>query len=567
MSSCSRRPTHPFASHIRSFFSSGPLAAVLAAAVVAGSCGDAPTIIGPEHASRASSDSPLTVWWPTADAWLEGVHPFQADMEGWALSDYRLFWQVDGGKLNSMPDSYEGGPHKRALVDVSGWDWRGSGPYEVTFEARARRGNRVLARRSVTIYVGAGPEAPGRTLDVASPMEGARLGGEQLFRARVPELSLSDYRVTWRVDGGEETSMAAGSGDPSYYESAVDVSSWSWSGEGPYTVLFVARALDGSVLVEESVRVFVAHDDDPPPPDSGGSPLSALPFYIDPYSNARRQADEWRDSRPADAAMMDRIATQSQADWFGDWNSDIRAAVDARATAITAAGAFPIFVAYNIHLRDCNSYSGGGARSADGYRSWIRAFAAGLGDRTAAVILEPDAVTLMDCLSSSQRQERLAALRDAVDVLKATQGVLVYIDAGHSAWLPVATLVDRLRDAGIERADGFALNTSNFQATSASVTYGEAVSAYLAGSHFVVDTSRNGNGPTEDNQWCNPPGRALGANPTAETGHALVDAFLWIKRPGESDGTCNGGPSAGAWWADYALGLAERQPVLLAGTD
>jgi len=41
-----------------------------------------------------------------------------------------------------------------------------------------------------------------------------------------------------------------------------------------------------------------------------------------------------------------------------------------------------------------------------------------------------------------------------------------------------------------------------------------------------------------------------------DTGQALVDAYLWIKTPGESDGTCNGGPKAGQWWADYALGLA-----------
>jgi endoglucanase len=41
-------------------------------------------------------------------------------------------------------------------------------------------------------------------------------------------------------------------------------------------------------------------------------------------------------------------------------------------------------------------------------------------------------------------------------------------------------------------------------------------------------------------------------------GHEPVDAYLWIKRPGESDGSCHGGPPAGAWWPDYALGLARR---------
>jgi endoglucanase len=69
----------------------------------------------------------------------------------------------------------------------------------------------------------------------------------------------------------------------------------------------------------------------------------------------------------------------------------------------------------------------------------------------------------------------------------------------------------------------------------------------------VIDTSRNGNGPGDD--WCNPGGRAAGQRPTTDTGDPLVDAFLWIKRAGESDGPCNGGPAAGTFWPQYAVGL------------
>ncbi|GFH79734.1 hypothetical protein Sgou_44040 [Streptomyces gougerotii] len=83
----------------------------------------------------------------------------------------------------------------------------------------------------------------------------------------------------------------------------------------------------------------------------------------------------------------------------------------------------------------------------------------------------------------------------------------------------------------------------------------------MADKPFVVDTSRNGNGPFTDGdpaeRWCNPPGRALGEAPTTRTGDDLVDAYLWIKRPGESDGECKGGPKAGQWWPEYALGLAK----------
>ena len=36
-----------------------------------------------------------------------------------------------------------------------------------------------------------------------------------------------------------------------------------------------------------------------------------------------------------------------------------------------------------------------------------------------------------------------------------------------------------------------------------------------------------------------------------------VDAYLWIKDPGGSDGPCNGGPAAGQYWAWYAEQLAQ----------
>jgi len=75
----------------------------------------------------------------------------------------------------------------------------------------------------------------------------------------------------------------------------------------------------------------------------------------------------------------------------------------------------------------------------------------------------------------------------------------------------------------------------------------------------VIDTSRNGAGPAPDSElnWCNPSGRALGTPPTVATGGAHADAYLWIKRPGESDGTCGkGDPPAGTFVNQYAIDLA-----------
>lgn len=288
-------------------------------------------------------------------------------------------------------------------------------------------------------------------------------------------------------------------------------------------------------------------------------PFATATWFVDPGSNAAREAERLRPASPDRAALFDRIATRPQADWFGDWvpTADLRDAVAARTSQIRGAGALPVYVTYAIPARDCGGYSAGGTDSPAAYRDWVDQFVAGLDGGRVVVVVEPDALALMDCLSTSQRQDRLALLRDAVDHLAAA-GASVYLDAGHSGWHDAATIADRLHDAGVAEARGFALNVSNFRWTATEVAYARDVSARTGGARAVVDTSRNGQGPTSDGQWCNPDGRGMGPAPTAATADPVVDAYLWIKRPGESDGTCNGGPPAGSFWADYAEGLASR---------
>jgi endoglucanase len=297
----------------------------------------------------------------------------------------------------------------------------------------------------------------------------------------------------------------------------------------------------------------------PADPPGAINALASAKLFVNPNTPASRQASEWRVSRPGDAALMDRIASNPVAAWMGEWSSDIRRDVASVVSRAAQAGATPVFVAYNIPNRDCGSYSAGGAGTAAGYKQWIRDFAAGLTGKS-VVVLEPDAVAGAGCLSTAAREERNSLLRDAIQVLKAAHA-LVYLDGGHPDWHSADAIATRLEAAGISDADGFSLNVSNYLSTERNVTYGDAVSARVGGKHYIIDTSRNGLGGVSG-QWCNVAGQALGDAPTTETGRRLVDALLWVKYPGESDGTCNGGPSAGTWWADYALGLAQRQTLM-----
>jgi endoglucanase len=283
--------------------------------------------------------------------------------------------------------------------------------------------------------------------------------------------------------------------------------------------------------------------------------FSGAKLWVDPASEARRQADAWRSTRPRDAELMDRIASQPVAKWVGGWNVDVGRDVAASVARITGARALPVFVAYNIPGRDCGLYSAGGARGGGAYRSWIRDFASGLGRKKTVVILEPDGLAGMGCLRPDQQRERLSLIHDAVRVLKG-QGSAVYIDAGNARWISASEMASRLNRAGIAEADGFALNIANFLGNAITISYGTEVSKRVGGKHFIIDTSRNGMNISSLGNWCNPTGQRIGVAPTAKTGHSLVDAFLWVKTPGQSDGSCGGGPGAGKFWAEYALGLA-----------
>lgn len=289
------------------------------------------------------------------------------------------------------------------------------------------------------------------------------------------------------------------------------------------------------------------------------NPLAGRRLYVDPNSAARRQAETLRRSRPQDAALVEVIANQPVARWLGGWVGDIGREVDAAVSTITSSGALPVFVAYNIPGRDCRSYSAGGASDADAYRRWIQDFANGLRGRGALVILEPDALAGMDCLDAAGQASRLALLREAVVALK-RQNANVYIDAGNASWRSASVMASRLQQSNVALADGFSLNVSNYQANAANIRYGEQLSRLVGGRHFIIDTSRNGLGSASN--WCNPRGQALGVVPTTNTGHPLVDAFLWVKQPGESDGTCNGGPKAGSWWSDIAVELSRAATTL-----
>jgi hypothetical protein len=96
------------------------------------------------------------------------------------------------------------------------------------------------------------------------PNDGATLSGTHGFRARLENLALSDYAMSWQVDGGMLNPMADRHAD-STKEASVSVTTWTWRGNGPYVVTFVATDRNGQTVAQKSVTIYVA------PVPSGGA--------------------------------------------------------------------------------------------------------------------------------------------------------------------------------------------------------------------------------------------------------------------------------------------------------
>ena len=287
-------------------------------------------------------------------------------------------------------------------------------------------------------------------------------------------------------------------------------------------------------------------------PDTTLNPAPPSIAFADlqrPFTGARLAADpqtqaaKWQ--RANDAGWLDPITTQPQARWLNGF-ADL-GDVPSLVAAAKRQGALPVLVAYAIPNRGCSNFREGlpygdydrPTPRADSYAAWIAELVRRLGATRAVVVLEPDAVPA-DCFDDT----RAATLKGAVDELVAAKQY-VYIDAGHSSWVPSGEVAMRLLRSGVAEAEGVSLNVSNRYPTWAAADFGEELSELVGGRDYIVDSSRNGADETEldpaslSNDWCNRPDQALGVQKIGTPDAARwphLAAQLWIKVPGESDG-------------------------------
>jgi cellulose 1,4-beta-cellobiosidase len=357
------------------------------------------------------------------------------------------------------------------------------------------------------------------------------------------------------------------------------------------------------------------------PPPQGDNPFAGAHFYLDPAYVAKVQAAV-KDS-PADAALLKKVAAFPTAIWLDSIRSvgAVKKALDDARAQQKKEGqpVVTVFALYNLPERDCAAVASNGELTLanGGEKRYQKEFI----DKIAAAfkahpkqrivaILEPDSLaniatnlSVPKCAAAEQVYRH--SITYAVKTL-ALPGVSVYLDAAHAGWLGWSKNRERIAKiyaevlaeaGGADKIRGFAVNVSNYDTLTPGdlaklepsdpctdeLTYVKILDASLTeagitGKGFVIDTSRNGRSGirTKSGSWCNVKGAGLGERPQAAPA-PLVDAYFWVKPPGDADGSSDpgkpgydencgpkspdaapGAPHAGGWFGSYFVELAKN---------
>jgi endoglucanase len=438
--------------------------------------------------------------------WQKGAskdnQKFVYTIAGYKLDDISAYWQAEGGHKNLI---YTTGAQSQISTSINlfGWRWKNKGPYTITFAIADKKTSTLLASEQFDMYW---KGEPGKS-DIELTSKGAVIAHTDKAKAVI-----------------QTTTPVTQSTTPTTTVTKAP----------PAKPVITPQNLDTRTALTQSLFA------------------SSKPAVQESLSKETDQQGK---------TALTYILSQPNAVWLNGDSYENSAYVAGILKSARDKNQIPTFVLYNIPNRDCGSYSSGGTDTIENYTRWIDRIAKDLANEKAIVIVEPDALAQLNCIPEADRPGRLTMIQYAVEKIVATSNAtMVYIDAGHPFWVNGDEMAKRLESAGIAKARGFALNVSNYIATNDNITYGNYVSSLLGGKKYVIDTSRNGKGPSPSREWCNPSGRSLGATPTTirNSGDPL-DALLWIKFPGESDGECNGGPRPGMFWAQYAIDLYKNR--------
>ncbi|XXY54749.1 glycoside hydrolase family 6 protein [Sorangium sp. So ce269] len=410
--------------------------------------------------------------------------------------------------------------------------------------------------------------------------------------------------TTSGVGAGTPTSSGVGAGTPTSSGVGAGTPTSSGVGAGTPTGSTTSTAAGGNCAGVDITA-------------PGGNPFDGAELFVDPGYVAKVDSSIALTTDAALKAQMEKVKKISTAFWL-----DRIAAVDGLAAHLDQAlelqnqlckPVTSVIVVYDLPNRDCFAEAsngelrvenGGVERYRNEFIAPIKAILAAHPNQRIVAVIEPDSLPNLatnlgkkDCTPETEKAYR-EEVAHAISELNMPH-VYQYIDAAHSGWLGwpdnqtkgAQIFSDVIKAAGNPAGvRGFATNVANYTQLSYSTEsydqqsnpcYGEfdyvdAMATALAGvglgdKHFIIDTSRNGRGNIRADwgYWCNNIGAGMGERPKANPGGATrLDAFYWVKPPGDSDGTADKNaarydlfcgyenadqraPEAGAWFHEY----------------
>jgi len=258
-------------------------------------------------------------------------------------------------------------------------------------------------------------------------------------------------------------------------------------------------------------------------------------------------------SDPGASSFMKELmfmAEQPLAYWYEDRSGDLESSKQALNNFVSKCGNdAPMVVIYGIPGKDCGAgESSSGYNTDNSYKQFItNANDILKNNKDSIIILEPDATALtIDGNKCGQGKNYKKYLSDALSILEGK----VYLDVGHWIVIYGDEKIKQLTDfvSSIDtnnKLKGFSLNLSNYRKTEEMVEACRNIKK-VSGKDYkcLIDTSRNNNGPSSINTWCNynKAGIGISASDTASNADmSIIDSFIWIKPAAELDGSCYGG--------------------------
>lgn len=353
------------------------------------------------------------------------------------------------------------------------------------------------------------------------------------------------------------------------------------------------------------------------------NPFAGKTFYESPHYRASIEAEIARLNAAGKTELAAKAAEVAKVPTF-IWISDtatvntISGYLKDAAAIQKSTGKKQIvqLVVYNLPDRDCSAKASDGELHLNDagearYEAYIKAVASQIErypEVSVAVALEPDSIgnlvtnlAVPKCGNAAPAHKRLLGL--AVALLQ-LPNISLYLDGAHAGWLgwpdnlgPTATVLGEIfANAKTHNANakvrGLATNVSNYnglgnqeQVGRDELVYIQNLAPLLANvgypAHFIVDQGRSGNqeAARDGGDWCNFKYAGFGPRPSTTTPSPLVDAIVWVKPGGESDGTsdtssprydtaCTSStsyipsPEAGNWHSDiFGLLIEQANPA------